>query len=794
MMLFPDRCASDLEFDKLLDLLSNGANSEATRARIRSQKFETEVSKISSAMHLVANYALGLSAGDFKAMGEFASVVDALGKVRPKNYVLAQEEIFEIKRLLEIHLQFTRTLDEEEMDERYPHLSSLIRSEVALIDFVKELSSVLDDKGEVRDDASPVLVQLRNARGKLLKKIDVTFASIIRQHKSNDVLLESEESFKNGRRVLAVRSERKRQIRGIIHDQSATGQTSYIEPEEIVMLNNELFDLENEEKKEIYKILLALCDKVRFHRDEISRINELVIELDFIRTKAVLANRLEAVMPELEDGARLHWVQARHPLLKLKNDMLNKVTVPSDIQLLGNNRFMVISGPNAGGKSITLKTIGLLQMMLQYGMLIPADATSKAGVFSSIMVDIGDQQSIENDLSTYSSRLQKMVGMMEKANSDSLILMDEFGSGTDPKTGGALAESILRHLMFLKSWGVVTTHYSNLKVFAFKNRGVVNACMEFDVKTITPTYKLTIGKPGSSFAFEIAENMKVPDVVLKNARRRLGENQVAVEDLLVTIQAQKKELDQKIEALDKKQERLDKLISSYERLSGELDYKRKKLKLQTKESRAALEAEFNRQLENTIREIQETKNLEKAKSLASEKREERKELYDELSDLQNEIIAFEKPAQRDIEIGDFVKMNNGNVSGKVEALKGDVAKVAFGAMMVEVPLRDIRLVKEPLKVNPRKSIQTNIFEKAAQFKPRLDIRGLKMEEAMVIMQNYLDEAVVVGTDRLEIIHGKGGGILKKVVREKAKEYPQISKVLHPSPEEGGDGISIVWFK
>lgn len=794
MIVYPESCLKDLEFDKLLLWLHDRVMSEATSELISQQAFMTDQQAIEHALILVEEYRSALTAGHIKGWNDFESADDILDQIKPANKVVALEEVLVIKRLIEIHASLRSSIGHKDHFELYTHILDILDRSPVHTALVKEMERIFDETGEVRDNASPELSRIRKNKQKVASQIERAFESVIRKFKAQDVLLDSPESFKNGRRVLAVKAEHKRSVTGIMHDQSATGQTAYIEPEEIVLLNNNLFDLESDERKEIYKILLALCDEIRFVREDIYIVGQLLSELDFIRVKAELAKAVEGSRPEVVNEPHIHWVTARHPLLKLKNDQLKKRVIPADIQLHGKNKMMVISGPNAGGKSIALKTTGLLQLMLQFGMLPPCDATSKVGIFSRLMVDIGDQQSIENDLSTYSSRLQKMVFMMDHVDEGSLVLIDEFGSGTDPTTGGALAEAILRHLLYKKCWGVVTTHYSNLKVFAFKTRGIVNASMSFDMETISPTYTLSIGKPGSSFAFEIAEKMKVPDVVLKNARRRLGEKQVKVEDLLISIQSEKQGLEEKIAALESRQADLDKLIKNYETLSGELEYKRKKLRLQAKEERISRESEFNRRLEKTIREIQESKNLEKAKALASEKREERETIMEEVANLQRDIIKHETVDERAIQTGDHVRMKNGNVTGEVMSIEKKKAKVSFGAMVVETPLKDLRLVGAPLKVNPTKSIQTNIFDRTANFKTRLDIRGLKMEEAINIVQAYLDEAMVVGVDRLEIIHGRGTGVLKRIVRDKAKEYSRVDRISHPDPESGGDGVSILHLK
>ncbi|MDX1685651.1 MAG: endonuclease MutS2 [Saprospiraceae bacterium] len=794
MILYPETCIEDLEFDKLLKWMSDRAMSVSTVDRINAQRLDNDVETIRENLKLVEELKEAAKEGIVTHLDPFEDLREILQDVRPANRVIPLEDIIRVKVVLEQHAYLAELFRSEEVTEEYPNITALIHSNSPLLEIVQETDRIFDESGQVRDDASEELRKVRSKIDRVMSKIDRSFDQVIEKHRSSNVLLDSPESFKNGRRVLAVKAEYKRQIQGILHDQSSTGQTAYIEPQEIVMMNNDLFDLQSEEKREIHKILLGLCDLFRAYSDEIENILKIIIEIDFIRVKSELARYTGGELPKITDQPKIQWMQARHPLLKLKNDAIGKPVVPSDIILFGKNRMMVISGPNAGGKSIALKTIGLLQLMIQYGMLPTCDPSSEAGLFKEVMVDIGDQQSIENDLSTYSSRLQKMAHMMREASEDSLILIDEFGSGTDPTTGGALAEAMLRHLLYRKSWGVVTTHYSNLKVFAFKNRGIVNASMSFDTDSISPTYELDIGKPGSSFAFEIAEKMELPEVVLKNARRRLGEKQVKVEDLLNSLQSEKQQLENELARSREHQSKLDHLIKNYERLAGELDYKRKKLKLQAREERVTREAEFNRQLENTIREIQESKNLEKAKSLASEKKEEKKALMKEMSDLQEDIIEHEKVDSRPIRVGDHVKMKNGDVSGEVLELNNDIAQVGFGALKVEVPTRDLKIVGAPLKVNPKKSIQTDIFDRAANFRSKLDIRGLKMDEARDIIQNYLDEAVVIGIDQLEIVHGKGSGVLRRVVRDKAREYKQVKSLDHPAPEDGGEGITIIAFR
>lgn len=765
------------------------AQSPCTVERITGQRFLYEREEIIRALSLVKELLLLAEEDGFPAMQQFVDLEQHLIHLRPINAVLDLEEVQDIRRVLLNHHAIQSVFKDATRQEQFPFLYQTFSRLDAGGGLLKEIHAVLDEDGSVRDDASPELIQIRKKQKKLVGAISSSFNQAMKKYASH--LIDSQESYKNGRRVLAVRSESKREIRGLIHDESTTGKTVFIEPEEVILLNQQVYALEAEERKEIFKIIQMLCVHLRDNTPLIEQALADSIEMDFLVVKSKLSREIDGVMPEVLAQPHMEWLEARHPILLRKNNELNKETIASDFTLFGKNRILLISGPNAGGKSIALKTCALLQCMVQYGILVPCGEMSKAGIFNKIMVDIGDQQSIENDLSTYSSRLKKMREMMEQVNDKSLIFIDEFGSGTDPTTGGALAEAMLREFLRLKTYGVITTHYSNLKVFAFKNFGIVNGAMNFDEKALTPTYKLTIGKPGSSFAFEIAQKMKLPSQVIKNAKKRLGGKKVKVEDLLVSIQSEKNQLESEREKIKEKEEKLDRLVKTYNDLQGQLEYRRKKLKLETKERKLSQEAEFNRQLENTIRQLREEKNIEEAKSISAKQKEKKKDLREEVNELQTELFDLDKNDQPELKRGDFVRMKNGTVTGEIEDLQKNQARVIFGGMQMNVPVTDLIKANEPIPVKSRSSIYTQVQQKATTFKSKIDIRGLKMEDAREIIQTFLDEALVAGVSRLEILHGKGSGVLRRVVRDKAKEYSQVSGITHPDPDKGGEGISIV---
>ncbi|MEM1216704.1 MAG: Smr/MutS family protein, partial [Bacteroidota bacterium] len=519
---------------------------------------------------------------------------------------------------------------------------------------------------------------------------------------------------------------------------------------------------------------------------------KLIVRFDVIQSKARLAIKLHAVLPRTKDQPNLSILQGRHPLLFLKNKALDRKTVPFDLALLGNNRILMLSGPNAGGKSITMKSVGLLQLMFQSGLLIPVDAQTEMGVFNRIFADIGDQQSLENDLSTYSSRLENARNFLAKADAKSLVLIDEFGSGTDPKIGGAIAESVLFELNRAKVFGVITTHYSNLKVFAFKTKGLVNGSMHFDKDNLAPSYELQVGRPGSSYAFEIASKSGLPARVLKYAKKRIGGNERAVDDLLVDLQREKKDVDDMLRQLVEKQNMLDRLTKTYNELHKDLEYRRKKHKLERKEQDLQRTAQENRQLEKVIRELREEKNLEKAKKVALEIRYQRQELDEQVGDLREEIYHPEVtiPDDRPIEVGDFVKMKSGGATGEVESIDRKQAIVIMGGMRMTIKLRDLELANTPLDIRSTKSVHSDI-DYAARFDSKLDIRGMRFAEAVKVVEEFVDAAILADANNLRIVHGKGNGSLRKAVRQKLREYNVSISISHPPAEAGGDGVTLV---
>ncbi|GJM32528.1 MAG: endonuclease MutS2 [Saprospiraceae bacterium] len=793
MELEPRDLYEKLEFDKVLALVEKECLSDLGREVVQKLSPLTDLDKINQLLEEVNEYKLTLAKNDHLPINAYQDIAEDLRMLEVDGFVLPEEGLVRINISLRFVRNIYRFFNQLRQD-AYPKLYEIIRPYTFDENLIKAIDKVIDEEGNIRPDASPELMRIRRLIISKQKELDRMFRSLINTYRTKGWLTDNVESFRNGRRVLSVPSEHKRKIRGIIHDESTTGKTAFIEPEGVIDINNDIFDFETEEKREIYRILKELSATLRPYVPQIEIYQSLLIRFDVIQAKAHFANKLNAEKPKLVPKPHLGILRGFHPLLFLKNKQLEKVTVPFDLTLFGANRILVLSGPNAGGKSITMKSVGLLQLMVQSGLLVPVDKESEMGIFHNIFADIGDQQSLEDDLSTYSSRLANARVFLEKADEKTLILIDEFGSGTDPKIGGAIAESILRELNSLKVFSLITTHYSNLKIFAFKTKGIVNGSMNFDSDTLSPTYELQVGRPGSSYAFEIAEKSGLSQKVLKYAKHRTGVNEKAVDQLLVDLQREKQETEEHLKSLTEKQQSLERLIKTYDQLHRDLEYRRKKLKLESKEAALQQTAQSNKDFERLIRELKEQQNLEKAKAAAAQVKEERQQLVSEVTNLQEEIYyqpAPKKEQKGEIKIGDFVRLRTGGATGQVEGIDKKKATLVMGAMRMTVKLRDLQHAGEPLEIQSTRSIQTDTRQSAAEFQNKLDIRGMRMEEAMKIVEDFVDQALVSSVSTLKIVHGKGNGILRKVVRQKLREYNVAMDISHPPAEMGGDGVTLV---
>ncbi len=792
LMFIPDDLLHQLEYDKVLELVAQACQGEvgATRARIPS--FDTRRGAILARLQEVREMKTALEKGEVFPLGHYDDLSEDLRQLAIEEYVLPEEALMRIWRVLRTVRDLVWFFNAVRK-EHYPRLAALMADLPWDDSLVEAIGQVLDEEGNIRPDASPELARIHRAIIAKTNELDRQFRIVVQQLRQKGWLADNVESIRNGRRVLSVPAEHKRKIRGIIHDESTTGKTAYIEPEAVIEINNDIFDLQIEERREKWRLLRDLCRLLRPHTALLGQYLERIVRYDLILAKARVALKMNAHMPRVVREPRLGIQFGRHPLLYLKNREQGKETVPFDLTLHGPNRILVLSGPNAGGKSVLMKAVGLLQLMVQGGMLIPADEVSEVGIFTRVFADIGDQQSLEDDLSTYSSRLKNMRAFLEHADPHTLVLIDEFGSGTDPKMGGAIAEAILKELNKRGVYGVITTHYSNLKIFAFKTRGLVNGAMTFDKDTLSPTYQLRIGRPGSSYAFEIAQKSGLPPKVIAYAKKRTGKSEQAVDQLLVELQREKQEVEELHQQLKDKEKKLQHLIASYERLHGELEYRRKKLKLEAREQALQAVAKQQLELQQLIREIKEAKNLEKARALARATQQQRQDIAEEVKELHEEVFhATPTSKKRDdtpLQAGDYVRIRGGELSGQIVSLDGKKAIVAAGQIKITVPVRELERAREPMELQRERSVKVETASSSQRFDSKLDIRGMRYDEALDAVQEFVDQALVHNARTIQILHGKGTGVLRKAVKMKLKEYPAVKHIWHPEPEQGGDGIT-----
>ncbi len=620
-----------------------------------------------------------------------------------------------------------------------------------------------------------------------VSRLNKEFLKLISKYKAEGWLSDTVESIRSGRRVICVQSEHKRKIKGIVHDESTTGRTVFIEPDLIVDINNNIIEYEAEFKKEVFRLLKELCHSLRPHQSHIEDVCSLIQHWDIIQSMAFLGSSYKGQRPGVQDEATLNLIQARHPLLYLRNKVKGKEVIAFDLILNPPNRLLILSGPNAGGKSILMKATGLLQVMSQCGMLIPADGSTVIGIMNRISVDIGDQQSIEDDLSTYSSRLKNMKETLATADGTTLILVDEFGSGTDPKIGGAIAEAILDSLVKKNAYGVLTTHYPNIKMYAHHTKGVVNGAMMFDKEKIQPTYQLKIGKPGSSFAFEIAERTGLPGEVIEYARKSAGSQTVEMEGLIHDLDNKTQRLGNEISRVQDKQKELDRLVANYEQLRLDLEIKRKRFKIDQKKASLQEVSQYSQEMNKLIKDLRKEKDAEKAKEQIERIKEKKSNYSTEIKSLAEEIIDVTGPKKEFI-VGDHVKLKSTQQIGVINRISKNKVVVIIGQMQMTIPMSELLPANPPVEINPHRSLQADVVD-YSRFDNELDIRGMLPEEATHYLERFIDAAFMSSQDQIRIVHGKGSGTLRQLVARIMKSYP-FKSLQHPEKNQGGDGVTI----
>jgi len=788
--LYPETTLSKLEYDKIIQLLLQKCISPMGMALVEKMEVSCDFEVISTALHQVNEFKSLLELDDTFPSDNYLDVSDILNYFDVNNSVLAEEQFLQI-------LLFLLTIRDifyyfKKREKKYPHLEALLKEEAFKRNLLTSIAEVITEEGEVRAGVSAELDRVRKEIRRKERELDKAFNALLSSASAHGWLESGHESIKNGRRVLTVLAEHKRKIKGIIHDESATGKTFFIEPEITVELSNDFFELKQEERREIYRILRELTEKLRPEIPTMRFYMQLAGLIDFIRAKALLAKQIKATLPQIFDAPIIVLRKANHPLLFLHHEKLNKKVVPLSIELDYAYRILVISGPNAGGKSVTLKTVGLLQLMLQSGMLVPVSPDSMMGVFKKIYVELGDEQSIENELSTYSSRLTHSKYFIENADGNTLFFADEFGTGTDPRFGGAIAETILSELNDKKAFGVVTTHYSNIKLFATNTPGLVNGSMAFNTKTLTPLYTLKMGQPGSSHAFEIAQKIGLAPNIINKAKGKVDSGYLNFDSLLATLETEKEIVDIKSKKLEKNEKELDNLIASYVALKDELEKSKKQI-LQDTKKKSLEQIENNQRLfSQLVKDFQKKTKDENAVIVQNELKAQREKLTKEIEEIKEE----KKKTKNDIEIkpGSIVNLEGGKQSGVVEEIRKNKAVVAFGNARTLVNINELEATAIPDANLIKKVGNLDIGKISQEFSPDIDLRGMRADEALQEVENLLDKAMILSQPFLRILHGKGDGILRQKIRALLSKYDFVKGFKSELPQYGGDGITLVELK
>lgn len=805
-MLYPKNFEDKIGFDKIRQQLAEWCSGPLGRAFVQRMRFSERYDVVHKLQSQTEEFRRLLASGETFPEGNFLDVSESLQKAAIEGAFLSEEEFFDLRLSLGTLHKCLEIIGKKD-DKEIPHLKEL--SGGLAIDklLLSEIERVIDERGKVRDNASPELRDIRSSilreQASVRKKIEQILRSLKSEGIASD---EAQLTVREGRIVIPLPAEYKRRIKGFVHDTSASGQTVFIEPAEVLEINNEIRELMAEERREIVRILTRLTTRLRPHVDDLKKGYFFLGLMDFIRAKARFAMHFKAIFPELHKKTTLQWTAARHPLLQQHLQEAGRNIVPLNIRLDDKNRILLISGPNAGGKSVCLKTTGLLQYMLQCGLPIPVEEGSRAGIFQHLFIDIGDEQSIDNDLSTYSSHLKNMKAFLQLADNQSLCLIDEFGTGTEPQFGGAIAEAILEQLNERKVYGIITTHYANLKFYAENTPGIINGAMRYNVEALEPLFELEIGKPGSSFALEIAQKIGLPRVVTQSARQKVGKDKIDIEKLLKDLEIEKQFYKEKNDALQTEKQLLAKTQTEYNRLRDFIETNRKQLINEAKAEAKRMVQEANQKIENTIRQIREQQaEKESTKQLRQKLETFRQQLQPE------EIKTISKPANVEkpeieldnspIEAGDYIRLKGTETVGEVVSIKGKEASIVIGELKSTVKINRLEKISRksyrqlmPEKVSASSNVRIDLNEKMSHFSFDLDVRGKRAEEALTEVSQFIDDAIMLSHQNLRIVHGKGDGILRTLIRDHLRKYKEVLRLEDEHADRGGAGITLVTLR
>ena len=848
-MIYPNNYESKIGFDEIRRLLKGHCMSSLGQEKVDELAFSDDASVINEAMAQVREMRRMMQATEKPEMNYFFDVRESVARLRMENTHIEEDELFDLRRSLEtigIIVAFLNKNngDDEKPEFLYPALHRMAEDVLTFPAIIRRIDSILDKFGKIKDSASMTLAGIRHEMEQTAGSISRTLYTILHSAQRDGLVAQDvAPTLRDGRLMIPVAPGLKRKIKGIVHDESATGKTVFIEPAEVVEANNKVRELEAAERREIVRILTVFSDELRPHVQEVLDSYHFLAQIDLVHAKAEMAEQMQAFEPEVKGAPTMDWIRAIHPLLQRSLAKQDKKVVPLDIMLVKDKCLLIISGPNAGGKSVCLKTVGLLQYMLQCGLSIPVGDRSTVGVFQNIMIDIGDEQSIADDLSTYSSHLLNMKNMMKQANNRTLLLIDEFGGGTEPTIGGAIAEAVLNQFWKKDAFGVITTHYQNLKHFAEDHPGVVNGAMLYDRHQMQALFQLSIGQPGSSFAIEIARKTGIPEEVINDASEIVGSEYIQSDKYLQDIVRDKRYWEGKRQTIHQHEKSLEGHIQRYETNLEEIERERKAILNRAKQQAEELLAEANRKIENAIREIKEAqaekeqtrlireelqefreqvqnddtrglmseeefaKKLRQMEERKARKAQRKEKKGEELKAASEKLAARAKedlhPENRPLEKGDSVRIKGTNSIGEIESIQGKQATVIFGGLRSKVKLEQLeRTSKAPTPATPADkhahlAIQTSHMTRATMedrrqnFHQDLDVRGMRGDEAIDTVMHFIDDAILIGLSRVRILHGTGTGILRQLIRQYLNTVPNVKKAKDEHVQFGGAGITVV---
>ncbi len=850
-MIYPKNFEAKIGFDEIRTLLKAQCLSTLGKEKVDEIAFSDDATTINEWQEQIREFRRLQQEAEKFPLNYFFDVRESITRIRMENTHLEEDELFDLRRSLETITQIVNFLNKNGGDEEnpaypYPALHRLAEDVLTFPAMIRRIDSILDKFGKIKDSATMTLAGIRHEMAQTEGSISRTLYTILHAAQ-RDGLVDKDvaPTMRDGRLVIPVAPGLKRRIKGIVHDESATGKTVFIEPTEVVEANNKVRELEAAERREIIRILTVFSDEIRPHVQEILDSYQFLAQIDLIRAKAELAQEMTAFEPIAKNEPYIDWIHAVHPLLQRSLSRQDKKVVPLDILLTKEKRLLIISGPNAGGKSVCLKTVGLLQYMLQCGLSIPIGDRSTVGVFQHIMIDIGDEQSIADDLSTYSSHLLNMKNMMKQSNAHTLLLIDEFGGGTEPTIGGAIAEAVLKQFWEKQAFGVITTHYQNLKHFAEDHEGVVNGAMLYDRHQMQALFQLAIGQPGSSFAIEIARKTGIPEEVIKDASDIVGSDYIQSDKYLQDIVRDKRYWEGKRQTIHQHEKSLEGHIQRYESNLEEIERERKAILRRAQQQAEELLTEANRKIENTIREIKEAQAEKERTRLVREelnefrkqvtnddqqglmseedfakklrqmeerkaRKAQRKEKKDEEQKRASEKLAARAkenlhPENRPLEKGDSVRIKGTNSIGEIENIQGKMVTVIFGGLRSKVKLEQLERAASKgaetvqnsvdkhahLAIQTSKMTRSTMEDRRQNFHQDIDVRGMRGDEAIDAVMHFIDDAILIGMSRVRILHGTGTGILRQLIRQYLNTVPNVKKAKDEHVQFGGAGITVV---